>query len=268
MTIKSNGGVFGRNPSFNDVEANSLDVSGPTTTGSPLSVETTGVPFISMLRKFTPSAPAFGLGVLDFKSYSTGTTEVAGARVVPRSEGAWSGSSAPTSLVIQTVNFGSTSLSDKVTIKAAGDVQLNAGNLVVANGKGIDFSATSGTGTSELFDDYEEGTFTPTDISGASLSLTVYQAYYTKIGRVVYAYLDVAYQSTADANTMLLSLPFAPTSDGGGSIGYQNIASATQIFVNVSDSLNGVRIVDNSGNTLANSALSGKRVQIMCQYNS
>ena len=38
-------------------------------------------------------------------------------------------------------------------------------NLPMANGKGIDFSATSdgsGTSTSEVFDDYEEGTWTPT----------------------------------------------------------------------------------------------------------
>jgi hypothetical protein len=40
-------------------------------------------------------------------------------------------------------------------------VTLKDGNVVLADGNGIDFSATSGTGTSELFDDYEEGTWTP-----------------------------------------------------------------------------------------------------------
>jgi hypothetical protein len=40
-------------------------------------------------------------------------------------------------------------------------VTLKDGNVVLADGKGIDFSATAGTGTSELFDDYEEGTWTP-----------------------------------------------------------------------------------------------------------
>ena len=34
-------------------------------------------------------------------------------------------------------------------------------NLAFANGKGIDFSATPGTGTSELLNDYEEGTWSP-----------------------------------------------------------------------------------------------------------
>jgi hypothetical protein len=40
-------------------------------------------------------------------------------------------------------------------------VTLKDGNVVLADGNGIDFSATSGTGTSELFDDYEEGTWSP-----------------------------------------------------------------------------------------------------------
>ena len=45
------------------------------------------------------------------------------------------------------------------------------GNIIMANGSGIDFSATSGTGTSELFDDYEEGTWTPS-VTGGSISGT------------------------------------------------------------------------------------------------
>ena len=44
---------------------------------------------------------------------------------------------------------------------SATQLTLTTGNLIVANGQGIDFSATPGTGTSELFADYEEGTFTP-----------------------------------------------------------------------------------------------------------
>ena len=44
----------------------------------------------------------------------------------------------------------------------SGDVTLSNGNLVIGtSGKGIDFSATPGTGTSELLTDYEEGDWTP-----------------------------------------------------------------------------------------------------------
>ena len=67
----------------------------------------------------------------------------------------------------------------------AGDVVLGTGNVVVASAKGIDFSATAGAGTSELFDDYEEGTWTPTDASGAGLFIGSSGCIYTKIGRIV-----------------------------------------------------------------------------------
>jgi hypothetical protein len=69
-----------------------------------------------------------------------------------------------------------------------------AENLVMASGKGIDFSATansSGTMTSELLNDYEEGTWTPTFTTSISGTITVNttagysEARYTKIGRQV-----------------------------------------------------------------------------------
>ena len=66
--------------------------------------------------------------------------------------------------------------------------KVTTGNLVIGTaGKGIDFSATPGTGTSELFSDYEEGTWTPNQGSG----LTVVGAFsssgtYTKVGRTVF----------------------------------------------------------------------------------
>jgi hypothetical protein len=77
-----------------------------------------------------------------------------------------------------------------VTIDTSQNVTLATGNLVIGtSGKGIDFSATPGTGTSELLDDYEEGTFTPTiTFGGASVGVTYSSptgAYYTKVGRLV-----------------------------------------------------------------------------------
>ena len=52
---------------------------------------------------------------------------------------------------------------EKFRVKSGGDVEIKDGNLVIGtSGKGIDFSATSSTGTSELLNDYEEGTFTAT----------------------------------------------------------------------------------------------------------
>ena len=79
----------------------------------------------------------------------------------------------------------------------SGNVTITDGNLIVASGHGIDFSATSdgdGTDSSELLDDYEEGTWTPYFHLGSSpgavtnSSLYEYQnGKYTKIGRLVVA---------------------------------------------------------------------------------
>ena len=61
-------------------------------------------------------------------------------------------------------------------------------NIILSNGIGIDFSATPGTGTSELFDDYEEGTWTPTlvgDTTAGTYTFSTSNALYTKVGRQV-----------------------------------------------------------------------------------
>ena len=53
----------------------------------------------------------------------------------------------------------------RMIIDEDGDVTISDGNLIVADGHGISFAATAdsgGTMSSEVFDDYEEGTFTPT----------------------------------------------------------------------------------------------------------
>jgi len=85
---------------------------------------------------------------------------------------------------------------DGITMSSAGAVTiangltLTDGNVVVANGHGIDFSATSGSGTSELLDDYEEGAWTPTIFGGStagtySLESARTGGIYTKIGNMV-----------------------------------------------------------------------------------
>jgi hypothetical protein len=89
------------------------------------------------------------------------------------------------------------------TFGGTGDVTITDGNLVVASGHGIDFSATSnGTGgmTQEILDDYEEGTWTPTIVSYSGTNPTVTGTLggtYTKIGRKV----DIAwYGSTLNVS--------------------------------------------------------------------
>jgi hypothetical protein len=108
-----------------------------------------------------------------------------------------------------------------------GDQTIVDGNLVIGtSGKGIDFSATPGTGTSELLNDYEEGTWTPIDSSGAGLTLTVANATYTKVGRLVTANFAIVYPSTASVSTCRVGgLPFTSRS---GAFSYPMVVSTNQ----------------------------------------
>jgi hypothetical protein len=101
-----------------------------------------------------------------------------------------------------------------------GDVQMSTGNLVVGTaGKGIDFSADpSAAGmTSELLDDYEEGTWTPNPTrSGGALSATFTSSgIYTKVGRLVTLHGQInitAIASQTGAYIVVGGLPFASVS--------------------------------------------------------
>jgi hypothetical protein len=71
-------------------------------------------------------------------------------------------------------------------------VTLTDGNLIVASGHGIDFSAAGNAGGmgSELLDDYEEGTFTPILQNSGGVQVNAYSlqtGFYTKVGRLVHA---------------------------------------------------------------------------------
>ena len=95
----------------------------------------------------------------------------------------------------------------------ADGLTLTDGNLIVASGHGIDFSATSTSGqgsmTSELLDVYEEGTFTPAagDYSG---TMTFTTAYYTKIGRVVNFTFKMPGDGTSDSSQInITGFPYA-----------------------------------------------------------
>jgi hypothetical protein len=81
---------------------------------------------------------------------------------------------------------------DQLKVDASGNVTALTGNLVIGTaGKGIDFSADpSAAGmTSELLDDYEEGTCTITMTPLTSGTITLNESFktlrYTKIGRLV-----------------------------------------------------------------------------------
>jgi len=82
------------------------------------------------------------------------------------------------------LGIGTTNPSQKLEV--VGNIKATTGNIIVSSGYGIDFSAasSSGTMTSELLDDYEEGTWTPStnQISGGTDGS---DGSYVKIGNAV-----------------------------------------------------------------------------------
>lgn len=95
-------------------------------------------------------------------------------------------------------------------------VLLKDGNVILSDGKGIDFSATSGSGTSELFDDYEEGTWTPVVADAATggnvATAAASTGQYTKVGNVVVVdcqIIDINTSGLTAGNTLhVQGLPF------------------------------------------------------------
>jgi hypothetical protein len=169
-----------------------------------------------------------------------------------------------------TVRTDASGFVEAARINEAADLKINSGNLVIGtSGKGIDFSATAGTGTSELLADYEEGTWTPTDGSGAGLTITVQNARYTKIGRMVYVIAYIIYPATANATAAALSglpfavqtsqySPFAATSGSGTAISIQaNTASSNMTIVTPA----------NFNVAIPNATLSGAGILFSGQYN-
>jgi len=110
---------------------------------------------------------------------------------------------------------------ERLRIDSSGNLNMSAGggNIILDSGAGIDFSATadgSGTMTSELLDDYEEGTWTPV-LRGASVAGT-YEfatsgAYYTKVGRMVTVTANLVLSASitggGSAYAKITGLPYA-----------------------------------------------------------
>ena len=120
------------------------------------------------------------------------------------------------------VGVGTASPAEKLDV--VGKIKVSDNIVIGTSGKGIDFSATAGTGTSELLADYEEGTFTPT-VSGVTLASS--SGVYTKVGRQVFVSFDITWPVTSNATAITIgSLPFAPTANSGAlSTGYSTYTS-------------------------------------------
>ena len=115
--------------------------------------------------------------------------------------------------------------SEKVTFNSDGDVTIVDGDLVIGtSGHGIDFSATgdgSGSTTSEVLDEYEEGSFDVNYKTGGAGSNTLSAAsyattggLYTKIGNMVHFQIRIKCSShtTVGGQIVIEGLPFTHVS--------------------------------------------------------
>ena len=216
MTIKQQGGVFGRNPTFNDVTVDNDLVS------KTLNVDG-GTLFVDAGNNrvgVNETSP-------DTKLHIKGS---GGTETSITLENTGAGGNGPWLLSAGQPGFGNShfSIYDAANARrvlvadSSGNVTISAGNLIIGtSGNGIDFSATSGTGTSELFDDYEEGTWTPVYTASTTdptfASYPVRSAHYRKIGAMVFVtarFRTNGYNSDGVGNLRISGLPYAAKSSG------------------------------------------------------
>ena len=140
-----------------------------------------------------------------------------------------------------------------------------------ASGSGITFPASqSASSNANTLDDYEEGTWTVVDTSGAGLSISSYMAQYVKIGRFVMAQFDINYPGTSNTNSAQFSLPFASNNAySSGYFGYTTFAVGTTQYgpgMIVNDSSVNARVMSGGGQ-LTNAVCSGTRLMgTVCYY--
>ena len=282
MTIKQQGGIFGRNPTFNNVDvegtltvngepisdfgtmaqqdADSVNIDGGAIdavtlgTNSPVTemqvdnININGNTISSTNANGNVTVDPNGTGFLDVKLPATAGIPEAIRITNPQNAGTYSDGSmisfqntsdSNRSARIESFSRGaygqSASFRFLVNNGAAaprnvfqmfgdtGDVYVTeanlrlsgGGNVIMNSGSGIDFSATSGTGTSELFSDYEEGDWSPVvrvgSGTGTIVTTGITSAKYTKIGRLVRleGYITRT-DATAHSGTLIMTgMPFA-----------------------------------------------------------
>lgn len=231
MSIKQLGGVFGRNPTFNDVEINKLDVDNinidgntisVTNTNGDLTVEANGTGEVNIpsVVNILDGTNTKGILKLSGDSYKIeGGSNFGDIRIT-----------FPRLRFFEGANLVGQFDSDNLTV--------NRGNVVIGtSGKGIDFSATAGAGTSELFDDYEEGAWTPV-VEGSTTAGTGTYAnqigLYTKVGRVVHFQCWLQVNShTGTGVTLIKGLPF--TSNSSNAKGTANLNYFANLTISASN---------------------------------
>ena len=139
-----------------------------------------------------------------------------------------------------------------------GNQTITNGNVVLSSGYGIDFSANPAAPgmVSELFDDYERGTFTPVvadaETGGNVAASASVDGLYTKVGNVVTVTFFAASINTtgmtAGNNLWIRGLPFAnnATAPANGVVDMRNTAFTVYPTVFCGQSSSAVRLFEHS----------------------
>ena len=226
QVIFNDGGVLAGDPQFLwNKTTNLLTVTGSATITGDLTVDTN-------VLAVNATTNAVGIGTTVAPVYSSKLRVEGGVEIhTSQALNIQPGNTNPYEIVNRSAGgfaFYPTGSALGMTLDASGNLSLANGNVVMGtSGKGIDFSATangSGTMTSELLNDYEEGTWTPVvaDASsgGNTGTCTINSAKYTKIGRLVSVQCDISGITTTGmtaGNTFFIrGLPFTSAQGGNG----------------------------------------------------
>lgn len=258
MTIKQNGGIFGRNPTFNDVEIQgTLTTSGSVSQSGNFTVDTNTFVVDATNDRVgvnialpTQALHVNGNIILNDGSFGPGDSHsvaigdlnafIKSTHGSPIAFGAYHG---------YTFNFAS-----------AGDLTTN-GEWARIDNDGLKFNGD--TAAANALSDYEEGNWSPT---GNGITFSFASGTYTKVGRVVHVIGQVAWPTTSDSNAANINgLPFTASSQGTGHIGLNNIGGAEYYFLTFNGGT-AIRLYNSSIGNVLNSALSGKSLYITATY--
>jgi len=216
MTIKQQGGIFGRNPTFNDVDMQDLTAATGTVSGN-------------------LTANALGIG----------TTTIEGRAIVEGS-----------GVDVRIYNSDAAANGDSTALirayKSTGywnDLRLSGSNIVFdtftgerarITNDGLTFNGD--TAAANALSDYEEGTFTPSFVaqtgSLGSITYDFQEGNYIKTGNIVHFFINIGTDAvsvgTGSGFLFVTGLPYSPAEDSYLTVGYSaNFASnnPTQVFV-------------------------------------
>jgi hypothetical protein len=159
-------------------------------------------------------------------------------------------------------------------LQAAGPAYLDGGTFVrntflgLQSGQLLYPTTQNPTTDPNCLDDYEEGTWTPIDGSGAGLVLTGASGLYVKVGSQVLIGCTLTFPSTANAGQVTIGgLPFPANASANlfaGSIGYTSVNAPHTIFA--SQNTTTCLVFTLAGAGAPNNLYSGKSLSFSLSY--